>query len=132
MDRPECYEILPYTGALDGDDDAEQIIMDMADSVRAVERILNYRFRNKRLLEEALTHSSYTESASYQRLEFLGDSALGLAISNFLFLSYPDLDPGQLSLLRSANISTEKLARVAVRHGLHRYVRHNATGLDDK
>ncbi|CAL5402741.1 unnamed protein product [Camellia sinensis] len=125
------YEIVPYTYAVDGGEEDEYIV-DIADSVRAVERLLNYQFKDKKLLEEALTHSSYTDSASYQRLEFIGDAALGLAISNFVFLAYPDLDPGQLSLLRAANISTEKLARVAVRHGLHRYVRHNAAALDEK
>ncbi|KAJ6770128.1 RIBONUCLEASE 3-LIKE PROTEIN 2-RELATED [Salix purpurea] len=104
----------------------------MEASVFAVETILNYNFKNKRLLEEALTHSSYTDSASYQRLEFLGDAALGLALSNYVYLAYPKLDPGQLSLLRAANISTEKLARVAIKHGLYRFVRHNAIVLDDK
>lgn len=104
----------------------------MEASVFAVEKILNYKFKNKRLLEEALTHSSYTNSASYQRMEFLGDAALGLALSNYVYLAYPQLDPGHLSLLRAANISTEKLARVAIKHGLYRFVRHNATALDDK
>uniref|UniRef100_A0A2N9HEM7 RNase III domain-containing protein n=1 Tax=Fagus sylvatica TaxID=28930 RepID=A0A2N9HEM7_FAGSY len=68
-------------------------------------------------LEEALTHSSFISESrkSYQRLEFIGDAALGLAFSNHIYLTYPDLDPGQLSLLRAANISTEKLARVAIK-----------------
>ncbi|KAJ0101165.1 hypothetical protein Patl1_04135 [Pistacia atlantica] len=106
---------------------------DMEGSVYCVEKILNYNFRNKRLLEEALTHSSFPDAASYQRLEFIGDAALGLALSNYVFLAYPTLDPGQLSLIRAANISTEKLARVAVRHGLYQFVRHNAAAaLDDK
>lgn len=105
---------------------------EMEASVAAVERILDYQFKNKRLLEEALTHSSYTDSSSYQRLEFIGDAALGCAFSNYVFLSYPDLDPGQLSLIRAANISTEKLARVAIRHELHRFVRHNAAALHEK
>lgn len=105
---------------------------DMEEAVFYVENILNYSFKNKRLLEEALTHSSYTESASYQRLEFIGDAALGLALSNYVFLAHPHLDQGQLSLLRAANISTEKLARVAIKHGFYRFVRHNATSLDDK
>ncbi|XP_019194385.1 PREDICTED: ribonuclease 3-like protein 2 isoform X1 [Ipomoea nil] len=110
----------------------EEEMASMDASVAAVEQLLQYQFKNRKLLEEALTHSSYTESASYQRLEFLGDMALGLAITNFVFLAYPELDPGQLSLLRAANISTEKLARVAVRHSLYKYVRHNATGLDER
>lgn len=104
----------------------------MEASITAVEKILSYSFVNKSLLEEALTHSSFSEFRSYQRLEFIGDAALGLAISNYVFLVYPQLDPGQLSLLRAANISTEKLARVAVRHRLYHYVRHNAAALDDK
>ncbi|PON41196.1 Ribonuclease III [Parasponia andersonii] len=53
-------------------------------------------------------------------------------IGNHIFLAYPNIDPGDLSLLRSANISTEKLARVAVRHGLYRFVRRNAPALDEK
>ncbi|XP_022965096.1 ribonuclease 3-like protein 2 [Cucurbita maxima] len=104
----------------------------MESSVLAVELIVSYNFKNKKLLEEALTHSSYVESASYQRLEFIGDSAIGLAFTNYFFLAYPDLQQGQLSLLRAANISTEKLARVAVRHGLYHYVRRKAVALDDK
>ncbi|CAL5390407.1 unnamed protein product [Camellia sinensis] len=113
------FEIGPCTFA--GDSSAaiaDECITDMDDSVRAIEQLLNYQFNDKKLLEEALTHLFYTDSPSYQRLEFVGDAALGIAISNFIFLVYPDLHPDQLSLLRSANISTEKLACAAVRHGL--------------
>ncbi|XAR56720.1 Ribonuclease III [Bertholletia excelsa] len=112
--------------------DEAEFSMSRGDSVAAVERILDYRFKNKKLLEEALTHPSFPESASYERLEFVGDAALGLAFSNFLFRNYPDIDQGQLTLLRSANVSTEKLARVAVRHGLYKYIRRNAAALDEK
>ncbi|XP_057765606.1 ribonuclease 3-like protein 2 isoform X2 [Salvia miltiorrhiza] len=112
-------------------DEVEEI-SDMEASVGAVENLLGYRFKQKKLLEEALTHSSCAESTSYQRLEFIGDAALGLAISNFVYLSYPGLDQGKLTLLRAANICTEKLARVAVRHRLYKYVRRNVAALDDK
>ncbi|KAK3030043.1 hypothetical protein RJ639_038142, partial [Escallonia herrerae] len=105
---------------------------DMASSVREVEDLLNYRFKNKKLLEAALTHPSYVDAESYQRLEFVGDAALGLAISNEIFLDYPDIDQGQLTLLRAANSSTEKLARVAVRHGLYGFVLHKDRPLEDK
>ncbi|GMP52376.1 hypothetical protein CsSME_00018215 [Camellia sinensis var. sinensis] len=127
------FKIVPCTFA--GDTSAaiaDECITDMGDSVRAIEQLLNYRFNDKKLLEEALTHPSCTDSPSYQRLEFVGDAALGIAISNFIFLAYPDLLPGQLTLLRSANVSTEKLARAAVRHGLYKYVRRNAAALDEK
>lgn len=106
---------------------------DMEAWVEAVERILGYSFRNKKLLEEALTHPSFGESEpNFERLEFVGDAVLGLAVTNYLFLAYPQLGPGSLSSLRAANISTEKLARVAVRHGLYRYIRSRAGCLDNK
>ncbi|XP_076933664.1 ribonuclease 3-like protein 2 [Bidens hawaiensis] len=101
----------------------------MEDSVKAVESILNYNFKDKKLLEEALTHPSYTDGPSYQRLEFLGDSVLGLAISTFFFSSYPDIGEGPLTDLRKANVSTERLARVAVRLGLYKHIRHNKANL---
>ncbi|KAF8009113.1 hypothetical protein BT93_J0185 [Corymbia citriodora subsp. variegata] len=101
-------------------------------SVSAVEVILKYKFRNPALLEEALTHSSFPDAPSYERLEFVGDSVLELAVSNHLFLAYPKIDQGRLSNLRSVNVSTEKLARVAVRHGLYRFLRHNVQSMDDK
>ncbi|KAK9938600.1 hypothetical protein M0R45_015328 [Rubus argutus] len=105
---------------------------EMKQSVEAVEMIVGYAFKNKRLLEEALTHSSHSDAVSYQRLEFVGDAVISLALSNYLFLAYPGIDQGKLSMLRSANVSTEKLARVAVRHGLFRYLRHSAPTLHHK
>ncbi|XP_042374770.1 ribonuclease 3-like protein 2 isoform X2 [Zingiber officinale] len=99
--------------------------------VEAIERLLGgYKFKDRLLLEEAFTHSSVEGQPSYQRLEFVGDAALGLAVTNFVFLTNPTLGPGHLTLLRSANISTEKLARAAVRHGLYSFLRHNSTTLD--
>uniref|UniRef100_A0A0D9XJK8 RNase III domain-containing protein n=1 Tax=Leersia perrieri TaxID=77586 RepID=A0A0D9XJK8_9ORYZ len=108
-------------------------VADRAEAAARVERLLGYRFRDRRLLEEALTHPSSVEgvgAASYERLEFVGDSALGLAFSNFLYLTNPTLGPGSLSTLRAANISTEKLARVAVRHDLYPLLRRNCPRLD--
>ncbi|MFS7985390.1 putative ribonuclease III [Helianthus anomalus] len=99
--------------------------MYMEYSVKAVESIIMYTFQNKKLLEQALTHPTYADGRSYQRLEFLGDSALELAISSFFYLTYPDIDAGKLSDLRAANVSNERLARVAVHHGVHKYIRHS-------
>ncbi|CAO2203664.1 unnamed protein product [Urochloa humidicola] len=106
-------------------------VADRAEATARVERLLGYRFRDRSLLEEALTHQSFSDSVpSYQRLEFVGDAALGLAFSNFLYLTNPTLGPGALSTLRAANISTEKLARVAVRHDLYPLLRRKCTRLD--
>ncbi|KAG0493992.1 hypothetical protein HPP92_004986 [Vanilla planifolia] len=102
----------------------------MKEALEQVQRIVGYTFQNVSLLQEALTHSSYTSAASYQRLEFLGDAVLNLAFTNFVFLTNPSVGPGALSLLRAANISTEKLARVAIRHDFYRYLRRNSSKLD--
>ncbi|KAK7300043.1 hypothetical protein RJT34_10874 [Clitoria ternatea] len=103
---------------------------EMEQHVAGAQKKIGYKFRNKKLLEEALTHSSFSDAVSYQRLEFIGDSILSYMISNHLYHAYPTLDPGQLSVLRAANINTEKLARVAVRRRLHLYVHHNSPPLD--
>ncbi|KAL6196284.1 hypothetical protein ACLB2K_031899 [Fragaria x ananassa] len=105
---------------------------EMKQAVAAVEMIVGYVFKNKRLLEEALTHPSHPDAVSYQRLEFVGDAVLSLAISNYFFLAYPRIDQGDLTSLRSANVSTEKLARVAVRHGLFRFLLHSTPVLNDQ
>lgn len=101
-------------------------------SLSAMERILGYNFRNKDLLQEALTHSSWPYSRSYERLEFVGDAIICVTFSMFVYHTYPDLEPGQLSRIRAANISTEKLARLAVRHGFHQYIRINAPAVEAK
>ncbi|CAI0437297.1 unnamed protein product [Linum tenue] len=104
-----------------------------AGTVSEVEKILGYVFNDKELLVDALTHSSSIPSPrNYQRLEFVGDAVIQLAVSNYLFLQSPPLDPRNLTLLRAANVSTEKLARVAVRRGFYKFVRRNSAALDDR
>jgi len=84
---------------------------------RPLEKRLGYTFRNKELLATALMHRSYRyESADIrndnQRLEFLGDSALGLVASDYLFRLYPDIEEGPLTCLRSRLTSGKALARI--------------------
>ncbi|KAK8630214.1 hypothetical protein V6N13_079017 [Hibiscus sabdariffa] len=95
--------------------------------IAAVEDILNYTFKDKRLLEEALTHSSCRESMSYERLEFLGDAALHLTIATHFFRLDPKLNPDQLTRLREKSARNERLAHVAARLGLYQYVRTRDT-----
>ncbi|KAL4313486.1 hypothetical protein GQ457_01G049850 [Hibiscus cannabinus] len=95
--------------------------------IAAVEDILNYTFKDKRLLEEALTHSSCRESISYERLEFLGDAALGLTIATHFFRLEPKLNPDQLTRLREKSARNERLALVADRLELYQYVRTRDT-----
>lgn len=100
------------------------------DSVKAVEKILSYSFANKSLLKDALTHDSFMK----YRLEFLGEKALGLAFTNYLYFAHPNLEPMGLNLLRSTNISNNKFARVAVNHGLYQFLLrdNHSRGFDAK
>ncbi|XVF03808.1 hypothetical protein REPUB_Repub05bG0024800 [Reevesia pubescens] len=96
-----------------------------------VERILNYTFKDKSLLVEALTHTSCCENMSYERLEFLGDAALGIAVATHFFSLDPKLNSGQLSKLREESVNNEKLEQVAAKHRLYWFVRRiNTASLD--
>lgn len=103
----------------------EPALVESWPSLDDVEAILQYTFNDRRLLEEALTHHSFADkSFCYQRLEYVGDSVLNLLFAKEQYFRYPGMLPGSLTRLRAANVDSEKLARVAVRHGLHRYLRH--------
>ncbi|KAK9285317.1 hypothetical protein L1049_024508 [Liquidambar formosana] len=69
---------------------------------------------------------------SYERLEYVGDSVLSLLFAKEHYFLYPELPPGSLTRLRAVNVDTEKLARVALRHGLHRYLRHKKPLLEEQ
>jgi ribonuclease-3 len=75
-------------------------------------RRLAYSFRNPELLDRALTHRSKS-AANYERLEFLGDSVLGFAISSALYNRYPHLDEGDLTRLRASLVNKNTLATLA-------------------
>ena len=87
---------------------------------------LNYRFQDVRLLETALTHPSYGGDyhvPHYQRLEFLGDAVLELAVSRYLFYELPDVDEGKLTRIRAEIVREETLCAAARRLGLGRLIR---------
>jgi len=75
-------------------------------------RSLEYAFRQPELLESALTHRS-AGSRNNERLEFLGDAALGFVIAEWLYEKFPDASEGQLSRLRASLVKRETLAEVA-------------------
>lgn len=96
-------------------------------NVRYMESLLNYKFKDKSLLVEALTHGSYMIPEiprCYQRLEFLGDSVLDYLITKHLYGEYPNLSPGLLTDMRSASVNNECYAQVAVKSNLHKHVLH--------
>ncbi len=88
---------------------------------------LGYHFRDRSQLQMALTHRSWVnERASgqhYERIEFLGDAVLGLAISEWLYQRYPGLPEGQLSKKKSYLVSEPVLARWATELGLGEVMR---------
>lgn len=80
----------------------------------ALQQRIGYQFRDASLLERALTHRSLArEYVHNQRLEFLGDSVLGLMVAELLYSMYPDADEGDLSKRLVALVNGEQLAAIA-------------------
>lgn len=88
-------------------------------SLEELEKKIGYEFKNKKLLKQALTHSSFANEQKinrlddYERLEFLGDAVLELTSSEFLFFENPDLPEGKLTKLRSSMVCEPALAYCA-------------------
>lgn len=98
---------------------------------------MGVQFKNRALLEEALTHKSYAmergrDALFNERLEFLGDSILSAAVANYLFNRYPDSDEGRLSQLKSMLVSRVSLTAWGREIGLGQFLRlsegEHATG----
>ena len=86
------------------------------------EGVFGYRIADPDLLETALTHPSYASenprATDYQRLEFLGDAVLELAVTSFIYEEYPTATEGEMTLLRAAVVSESALASIAAAWGL--------------
>lgn len=105
------------------------------DEVKGLESKLGYVFSVKFLLQEAMTHASVQEQGvtyCYQRLEFLGDSVLDLLITWHLYQSHKDVDPGELTDLRSASVNNDNFAQVAVKQNLYSHLLHCSTFLQSQ
>ena len=92
------------------------------------EKKIGYSFKNKDLLFQALSHSSFTyenpqeNHSDNEVMEFLGDSVLGLIIADFLCQSYPELSEGELSKLKSQAASTTALFTFSKKIKLDKYI----------
>ena len=84
--------------------------------------ILDFQFKHLDLLEQALTHRSYSRNKNNERLEFLGDSVLNLVISQHIYQRQPEADEGELSRIRSSLVKQDALARVARDIGLGDFI----------
>ncbi len=101
--------------------------MNTSDSGKLEEKI-GYRFKDRELLRQALTHSSFTNEQkinrqkNYERLEFLGDAVLELASSKFFFLNNEDMTEGQMTKMRSSMVCEPALAFCAKDLDLGEYI----------
>ena len=91
-------------------------------ALETLEEILDHRFRDRALLEQAVTHSSLafeqtsqrsTGTSDNEKLEFLGDAVLGLLVAQSLYEAFPDLEEGDLTRLRATLVSRGHLGQVA-------------------
>lgn len=87
--------------------------------MKTLEEKLGYRFQDRSLLDNALTHSSYANehhagrAQSNERLEFLGDSVLGMVVADYLYRTFPDLPEGDLTRMRAGLVCEGNLVVVA-------------------
>ena len=92
--------------------------------IKDLETAIGYRFRNISLLQNALTHSSYANERwhnsllSNERLEFLGDSVLGMLVAEYLYRTFPNRPEGELTRMRADMVCEQTLAAAANRIGL--------------
>ncbi len=95
-------------------------------TLKEIENNIGYTFKEKSLLSNALTHSSYANEkriASNERLEFLGDSVLGVVISEYIYKRLNGINEGDLSKLRASIVCETSLFKAAKRIGLDEALR---------
>ncbi len=103
-------------------------IMTDKDHSGVVEKLIGHRFKDKGLLVQALSHSSYVNEnpsaggESNERMEFLGDSVLGFIITQYLYRHHPNRSEGELTLMKSVLVSEGTLARIAKGLDLGKYL----------
>jgi ribonuclease-3 len=91
-------------------------------SLEGLEKILGHIFKDKTLLDQALTHGSASKQCN-ERLEFLGDSVLGMIIASAIYERYPTLPEGAMSRLRASLVNGKQLAELGKALNLGDYLR---------
>ena len=92
-------------------------------SLTELETSIGYKFKNKKLLDEAITHKSVNSDFNNERLEFLGDSVISLVVSEALHLKENSLDEGKLSIYRSRIVSRSSLSKAGLKIKLDKYLK---------
>ena len=91
-------------------------------SLAELENSIGYKFKNKKLLDEAITHKSINSDFNNERLEFLGDSVISLVVSEALHFKESSLDEGKLSIYRSKIVSRSSLSKAGLKIKLDEYL----------
>ena len=91
-------------------------------SLAELENSIGYKFKNKKLLDEAITHKSINSDFNNERLEFLGDSVISLVVSEALHFKESSLDEGKLSIYRSRIVSRSSLSKAGLKIKLDKYL----------
>jgi len=108
-------------GPLQGGRPTIELDLDSAQKMELCERRIGYVFRDKALLQSALTHASGADHrlASNERLEFLGDAILGVVVCEMLYRQYPEYLEGDLTKIKSVVVSRQSCAKISEALGLH-------------
>ena len=99
-------------------------------SLAELENSIGYKFKNKKLLDEAITHKSINSDFNNERLEFLGDSVISLVVSEALHYKESSLDEGKLSIYRSRIVSRSSLSKAGLKIKLNKYL-HAGSALNN-
>ena len=94
--------------------------------INKIEDSLKYNFKNRQLLESAITHTSILnkkDDYTYERLEFLGDRVLGLSIANLIYKKFLNESEGELARRIAVLVSGKMLAKIAININLQNYIR---------
>lgn len=104
----------------------------MASEYSPLYRKFNFLPHNEELYNLAFTHSSYngmagTRHVDYERLEFLGDAIIGMVVSELCYVYHPDMEQGQLSVLKAQFVRSSSEADYCRKLGLHEYIKVGAS-----
>jgi len=94
----------------------------MRKKIEELEEALGYKFKDEKLIIEALTHKSYKQPYDNERLEFLGDAVLDLVVGEYLFKKFRDSDEGKLSKIRASLVNETGFDKLARALNLGKYI----------
>ena len=88
-----------------------------------VEKFIGYKFKNKKLLSQSLTHKSVDPQTNYEKFEFIGDSIINFYITDWLFKKFNNEKENNLSIRRSQLVSKRNLSQISKKLNLHKSIK---------